>query len=271
MDGHVKTNECLRTHPPDSRNSVCSCCAKAPINICACDFRNGCSQKLEIDAILLYQSHKQEPKAVPVGHPAFYCLVPQARALICGFASETHAKSLDVHWIHTYRHRFRCEFFQSRPIAVTPFHVDDMSCGSLRERNHVLKSVVTQSVVGKKGGKTSRFNEKTFRQDGDSDSHIKTTESTARVRPNKHNTKLGVTHLASESPRLKSAHNHMLGLPSEHNQIPLSLFAKILNVCENALVRELTARIQVYPGTHRLQNSVEFSFLQRVSPGMVLW
>ena len=33
--GHTKTNECLRTHPPaahvDSRNFVCSCCAKAPL------------------------------------------------------------------------------------------------------------------------------------------------------------------------------------------------------------------------------------------------
>ena len=84
--------------------------------------------------------------------------------------------------------------FQSRPIAVTPFHADDLSYGSLRQGTHVLKSVVTQSVVGKEGGETSRFNEKTFRQDDDSDSHIKTTESTARVRPNKYNTKLGVTN-----------------------------------------------------------------------------
>ena len=69
-----------------------------------------------------------------------------------------------------------------------------MSYGSLREGNHVLKFVPTRSVVGKEGGETSRFNEKTFRQDDDSDSHIKITDNTAGVRPNKYNTKLGVTN-----------------------------------------------------------------------------
>ena len=110
----------------------------------------------------LYQSHKQELKAVLVGHDACHSLVPPARGL------DMRLRLRDIMqrvWMfiasQTYRRRFRCELVQSRPVAVAPSHVDDMSYGSLREGTHVLKSVVTQSVVSKGGGsETSRFKEK---------------------------------------------------------------------------------------------------------------